>query len=63
MSLTLILSFGTNVARFAVLPAILGHAVFNSVGTYFGGLFAAEPMSAGNTTWKGLGALMKWAGV
>ncbi|HUS06130.1 MAG TPA: type II CAAX endopeptidase family protein [Bryobacteraceae bacterium] len=63
MSLTMILSFGTNMARFAVIPAILGHAVFNSVGTYIGGLFATEPMSAENAFWKGFGAVMKWVGV
>jgi membrane protease YdiL (CAAX protease family) len=63
MSVTMILSFGTNVARFAVIPAILGHAVFNSVGTYIGGLFANEPMSAQNAFWKGFGALMKWFGL
>jgi membrane protease YdiL (CAAX protease family) len=63
MSVTMFLSFGTNVARFAVIPAILGHAVFNSVGTYIGGLFANEPMSAQNAFWKGFGALMKWLGL
>jgi membrane protease YdiL (CAAX protease family) len=62
MSMTMILSFGTNLARFAVIPAILGHAVFNSMNTYIAGLFASEPMSAQNALWKGFGALMRWAG-
>ena len=63
ISLTIALSFGTNLARLAVIPAILGHAVFNSVGTYIAGLFASERMSAGNVFWKGFGVLMKWVGV
>ncbi len=60
---SLILSFGTNLARFAVIPAILGHALFNSTGTFIGGLFGNEPMSANNAFWKGFGSLLKWLGV
>ena len=63
MSLTVILSVGTNLARFAAIPAILGHAVFNSVGAYIAGLFASEPMSAGNVFWASFGVLMRWVGV
>lgn len=59
---SLSLSFGTNLARFAVIPAILGHALFNSTGTFFSGLFASEPMSANNAIWRGLGTLLKAAG-
>lgn len=62
MSLTVLLSFGANLARFAAIPAILGHAVFNSVGTYPGGLFATEPMSAGNVFWKAFSFVMKRVG-
>jgi membrane protease YdiL (CAAX protease family) len=63
MSLTIILSFGRNLARFATIPAILGHAVFNSVGAYIAGVFASEPMSARNVFWKGFEVLMRWVGV
>ena len=59
---SLILSFGTNLARFAAIPAILGHALFNSTGTLVGGLFATEPMSGHNVFWKGFGSLMRWMG-
>jgi membrane protease YdiL (CAAX protease family) len=60
VSLTVILSVGTNVARLGVIPAILGHAVFNSTGRYYAGLFAVEPMSARNWFWEGVGALLRW---
>ena len=39
IGLSLIISFGTNLARFAVLPAILMHAIFNTVSRFLGGLF------------------------
>jgi hypothetical protein len=42
------LTWATNLARFAVIPAILMHAAHNTSGRYFGGLFAhADPGSGG----------------
>lgn len=34
-----IISFAANLARFAVIPAILIHAIFNTVSNFLGGLF------------------------
>jgi membrane protease YdiL (CAAX protease family) len=45
---SVLLAFATNLARFAVIPAILMHAAWNTSGRYFGGLFAhADPGSGG----------------
>lgn len=63
LSLTVLLSFSTNQARYAVIPAILGHAAFNSTGTYFAGLFAQESMSADNAFWAAITTLMKRLGL
>jgi membrane protease YdiL (CAAX protease family) len=52
MSLCLFLNFGANVARFAVIPAILGHAAFNTSSQYFSGLFADTTLSNANVFWK-----------
>lgn len=52
LSLCLFLNFGANVARFAAIPAILGHAAFNTSSQYFSGLFAHTTLSTANPFWK-----------
>jgi hypothetical protein len=37
---SIILSYGTNLADFSVIPAIAMHAAFNTVSGFLGGLFA-----------------------
>ncbi|MBV9038064.1 MAG: hypothetical protein JO182_26490 [Acidobacteriaceae bacterium] len=46
ISLSLIIGFVTNVARFAVVPAIVTHAMFNTVSRFLNGLFKEVQPSA-----------------
>jgi membrane protease YdiL (CAAX protease family) len=63
IALCLILNFSTNVAGFAVIPAILGHAAFNTTGQYFAGLFADAEVSNANAFWRFAGRLVEALGV
>ncbi|MCC6587558.1 MAG: CPBP family intramembrane metalloprotease [Bryobacterales bacterium] len=62
-ALSVFLAFGANVARFAVIPAILGHAAFNTVGQYLAGMFQNVPMSNQNAFWKALELMMRGTGL
>jgi membrane protease YdiL (CAAX protease family) len=43
---SIILTYGANLARFAIVTPILMHAAFNTVGRFLGGLFAStQPRS------------------
>lgn len=63
MSLCVLLNFGTNLARYAVFPAILGHAAFNTVSQYLAGLFANTPMTNSNAFWSAVNAVLKMLGI
>ena len=63
MSLCAILNFSTNLARDAVIPAILGHAAFNTVSQYLAGLFANTPMSNSNVFWTAVNAVVTAMGI
>ncbi len=52
IGLCIIMSFGTNLARFAAIPAIIMHGAFNTVSEFLRGLFAAVQPSTSNAVWK-----------
>jgi hypothetical protein len=56
-----ILNVSTNVARLAVIPAILGHAAFNTA-SHLAGLFSSVEMSNSNAFWKVFGTLVEALG-
>jgi membrane protease YdiL (CAAX protease family) len=58
-----ILHFAVNIARFAVLPAILGHAAFNSAGQYFSGLFEHAAVSNSNAFWSAFDRVVEALGI
>jgi len=37
---SIILSYGTNLSRFSVIPAMVMHAIFNTVSDFLNGMFA-----------------------
>jgi membrane protease YdiL (CAAX protease family) len=63
MSLCVILNFSTNLAGFAVIPAVLGHAAFNTTSQYVSGLFLNSEMSNSNAFWKAFGTLVQTLGL
>jgi membrane protease YdiL (CAAX protease family) len=62
MSLCVILNFSANVSRFAVIPAVLGHAAFNTVSQYISGLFSTAEMTSSNAFWRALGKIAQSLG-
>lgn len=63
VSASVLMSLATNWARFAVLPAILMHAVHNTVGDYLRVLMAGVPMAADNWFWTTIGRIAESLGL
>ena len=62
-SLSVFQAVSTNIARLAVIPAVLGHAAFNTTGQYIAGMFQNVPMSNQNAFWRVLEVAMRSTGL
>jgi hypothetical protein len=51
------------VAGFSAIPAIAGHAMFNTTSNFVGGLFSTAQPSSSNAFWRMFGAAVESLGL